>query len=382
MKRLIIYIVSVCISIDFNAQITIPATHIPTIGDVFTYGVHNQLYTPKPIIGGVYDFSDLTQNDTTVIRYVANDKTIEYPNSNLKLTEDDNDQATVFFKKSGNDLFLISIGQLQQQMPIPGMGPMNLKGTMKYSSFPMTNTTNVTSSDEVKITIPKTLFQGFNIDSMLQGMLPGLPPGSQLIVDSIAVEIKLNLNLKAEGSGKIKTPVDNNIDVIKIVRIISGTPKIMLYAKAKLGAFELPISQDLTPFLGGQLPINALNITTHTFYSPNFRQEIVNATVDSTGKYQTVNYRYRTKNGVITNQIRSSNTSNLDFDLVNGRIEVRNLNPGQIARVSVYSLEGKKLQEKNVTLNDSYLSLSHWTGIRIVHVMTESEVVSKKIATQ
>lgn len=364
------------------SQVTIPTTHMPTIGDVFTYAVHNQTYTPKPSSGGLYDFSDLRQDDTTVFRYVANDKTVEFPNSNLKFIEDDNDEATVFFEKSENDLFLISIGALQQQLPVPGASLGSLKGTMKYASYPMTNALNMSSSDTVKTTIPKSLFQGFNIDSMIQSMIPGLPAGSQLIVDSIGVEIIFTLNFRADGSGKIKTPIDNNLDVLKVIRVISGTPKIILYAKAKLGPIEIPIVQNLTDILSGQLPLDNFNITTHTYYSPSYRQDILTATLDSTGKYESVNYRYRTKDGAITNHIQSNISNNLDIELRHGSLGIINMKPSETAQVRIYSVDGKKLQEKLVFVNDSELILSPWSGTILVHIATNSGIVVKKISSQ
>ena len=372
MYRIVNFLLVVCFCVSMEGQITIPVSHIPAIGDVFTFGLHNQVYTPKPLTEGVFDFSDLQQNDTTVFRYVANDKTIEYPTANLKLTEDDNDQATVYFKKEGNDLFLISLAQIQQQIAIPGIS--GLKGTMQYLSLPITNSTNITSSDEIATIIPKSMLQGFvNVDSLAATIIPGAT------VDSLRLIIKLTLNLFSDGSGKIKTPIDNNIDVIKVVRKISVTPKLALYGKA----FGFPISNlDITNLLGGQLPVDNFNLTTHAYYSPSFRQEIVTATLDSTGKYETVNYRYRTKNGVITNQIESEKTELLDFELVDGKIVVKNWSPSQTALVTVVSMDGRKLQEKIVAANDATMSLNNWNGIRVISVMNKSGIVTKKIFTQ
>jgi hypothetical protein len=363
--------ISFTVCLNLLGQISIPVTHMPTIGDVFTYARDTQVYTPKPLTAGVYDFSDLTQDDTTVFRYVANDKTVEFPNSNLKFTEDDNDQATVFFKKSGNDLFLISLSQVQQQLPIPGIG--GLKGTMKYLTLPISTSTNITSSDEISTIIPKSLFQGFNIDSLASSLIPGAT------VDSLKITIKFSLNLFADGSGKIKTPVDNNIDVVKVIRKISIDPKLGLYGKA----FGFPLNNiDITALLLGQLPIGNLNITSHTFYSPSFRQEIITATVDSTGKYQTVNYRYRTKNGVITNQIQTENNNNLEIDILNGSIVIKNLAFQQSAQLEVYALDGRKLQAKYISHKDSSLLLDKYTGARIIHLTSESGVLTKKIAIE
>ena len=364
--------------IGFTAlgQVTIPTAHMPTIGDVFTYGVDTQTYPIKSPLSGLYDFSELRQNDTTTFRYIANDKIVEYPNSNLKLIEDDNDNATVYFNKNGNDLFLISLSQIQSQLPIPGVG--GLKGTMKYLSLPLTNTTNITTTDAINTTIPKEFFQGFNIDSLISATIP------LSRADSFGISITVSLNMKGDGTGKIKTPIDNNIDVIRVVRKFTIGYKILLYGR--LFGIPTPVNgSDITPFIGALLPINSLNlnITTHSFYSPSFRQEILTATVDTTGnKYQGINYRYRTKNGVIVNQIQGSQAEDLDIVQTQNRIEVRNIPLQTSALLSLYSLDGKKITEKKLTTSDYSLVLDKVSGIVIAHLNAGGKISTKKISIQ
>ncbi len=364
--------------IGFTAlgQVTIPTAHMPTLGDVYTYGVDTQTYPIKSPLSGLYDFSELRQNDTTTFRYIANDKIVEYPNSNLKLIEDDNDNATVYFNKNGNDLFLISLSQLQSQLPIPGVG--GLKGTMKYLSLPLTNTTNITTTDAINTTIPKEFFQGFNIDSLISATIP------LSRADSFGISITVSLNMKGDGTGKIKTPIDNNIDVIRVVRKFTIGYKILLYGR--LFGIPTPVNgSDITPFIGALLPINSLNlnITTHSFYSPSFRQEILTATVDTTGtKYQGINYRYRTKNGVIVNQIQANKIDDLEIVQIQNRIEVRNIPMQTSPILSIYSLDGKKITEKKLTTSDYSLVLDKVSGIVIAHLNAGGKISTKKISIQ
>lgn len=364
--------------IGFTAlgQVTIPTAHMPTLGDVYTYGVDTQTYPIKSPLSGLYDFSELRQNDTTTFRYIANDKIVEYPNSNLKLIEDDNDNATVYFNKNGNDLFLISLSQIQSQLPIPGVG--GLKGTMKYLSLPLTNTTNITTTDAINTTIPKEFFQGFNIDSLISATIP------LSRADSFGISITVSLNMKGDGTGKIKTPIDNNIDVIRVVRKFTIGYKILLYGR--LFGIPTPVNgSDITPFIGALLPINSLNlnITTHSFYSPSFRQEILTATVDTTGtKYQGINYRYRTKNGVIVNQIQANKIDDLEIVQIQNRIEVRNIPMQTSPILSIYSLDGKKITEKKLTTSDYSLVLDKVSGIVIAHLNAGGKISTKKISIQ
>jgi hypothetical protein len=374
MNNLAYSFIFLLLGLSAYGQVTIPTTHMPTIGDVFTYGVDTQTYPIKSPLGGVYDFSELKQHDTTTFRYVANDKLVEFPSSNLKLTEDDNDNATIYFNKKGNDLFLISLSQIQSQLPIPGVG--GLKGTMKYLSLPLTTTTNITTTDAINITIPKEFFQGFNIDSLISATVPNSR------ADSFVVSIAFSLNMKADGTGKIKTPIDNNIDVIRVIRKITIDYKILLYGR--LLGFPANGS-DVTPFIGGLLPIDDLdlNLTAHAFYSPIYRQEILTATLDSTGtKYQGINYRYRTKNGVIVNQIQANQIEGIDIVQTQNRIEVRNIPLQTSPILSLYSLDGKKITEKKLTTSDCSLVVDKVSGIVIAHLNADGKISTKKIAIQ
>jgi hypothetical protein len=188
--------------------------------------------------------------------------------------------------------------------------------------------------------------------------------------------------MKADGTGKIKTPIDNNIDVIRVIRKITIDYKILLYGR--LLGFPANGS-DVTPFIGGLLPIDDLdlNLTTHTFYSPIYRQEILTANLDTTGtKYESTSYRYRTKNGVIVNQIQANQIEGIDIVQTQNRIEVRNIPLQTSPILSLYSLDGKKITEKKLTTSDCSLVLDKVSGIVIAHLNADGKISTKKIAIQ
>lgn len=347
MKNLYLFIFIILTYVSYS-QVTIDVGHCPRIGDTFVFAIDTTLYSPKPITGGVYDFSDLKLHDSTHFYYIANDSLMSQPTANLKLKIDTNEQTATYFKKSGNDVFVIALANIGAQLPLPIAIP-RLKGTLKYFSFPLTSVTNITTNDKIDITIPASFIPPqFNIDSLLSNN-PNLPSGTSVVLDSFIISLNFDLKLSVDGYGKINTPIDNNLDVLKLVRKITVTPKIFMNGKATFGGFTIPLTnQDVTSLLIGALPIQIPDITTHSYYSPAFRQEIINAVVDSMGNYQAVNYRYRTKNGPNLAHINTLNNQEIDIQFLQNQIQVNGLQPSIQYLLSISDLSGKKYQEKQI----------------------------------
>jgi hypothetical protein len=348
MKNLYLLLLTISLYTNTYSQITIQNTHVPRIGDTFVFAVDTSLYIPKPISGGIFDFSNLKLNDTTHFYYIKNDSTAKFPNSNLKLKIDTAEQTATYFNRTTNDLMVIALSNLST-IPLPIPSIPKLQGTLKYLSFPLSATTNLTTTDKIDITIPASFIPPqLNIDSLLSNN-PSLPKGTTVVLDSFVLSINISLNLKTDGQGKIKTPVDNNIDVIKLIRKITITPKILMNGSATFGGFTVPLkNQDVSALLLGILPFQIPDITTHTYYSPAFRQEIINAAVDSMGRYQSVNYRYRTKNGASSASLTQVNITEIDVQFSNSRLTVNALPTYSPYRLTVYDLSGRKQTEADI----------------------------------
>lgn len=370
--RISLFVLLSLFALDSFCQITIPTTHLPRIGDEFTFNVHSQIYTPKPLAGGVYDFSDLVQNDTTVIKYIANDNTIEYPTANLKMIEVDNDQATIYLKTSASDLFLIGLNASQTQIPLPNIS--KLTGTLKYLSLPITASTNITTNDQISATIPKSFFPPeFNIDSLAGTLMTGLK------LDSFKVRLNFSLNLYADGQGKIKTPIDSNLDVIKLVRKITVNPKISVFGS--LGGV-VPINDiDITTLISGQLPVAIPNIITHSYISPSYRQEIVTASLDSNGNYNSVNYRKSTKNGTAPSAITVSQRDNISIGLSDKTISILQLPQGKRFSAVLYQLDGRQILQSVVSSKQNELALPYSLKGFIINIWGDNLFYSQKICT-
>jgi hypothetical protein len=371
MKNISLFIFTF-IGLHSYAQVTLPAGHCPRIGDTFVFAVDTSLYYPKPLTGGVYDFSNLKLNDSSYYYYIANDSLSTQPNANLKLKIDTNERTATYFKKTGSEAFVIALSSLPTQLPLPGAIP-RLKGTLKFFSFPLSATTNTTTTDKIDITIPASFIPPqLNIDSILSN-IPILPKGSTVVLDSFILTLNFDLNLKAIGTGKIKTPIDNNLDVLKLERKITVTPKILMNGKATVSGITLPISNfDVSSLLLGALPIRIPDITTHSYYSPTFRQEIINAAVDSNGYYRSVNYRFRTKNGATPAQISAVNNQEVDIQFIQNQIMVDGLQPSATYLMTILDLSGKKIQENTLSTRFNIVNWSPSYQPFILQIIGES----------
>jgi len=353
---------------------------MPRIGDTFLFAVDTNVYAPKSLVGGVYDFSNLKKVDTSVNYYIANDNFTQYASANLKLTIDSNTQGSTYFKTTSNDMFLLGLSDITSQIPFPISN--GLTGSLKYLTFPMTSTTNVTSYDSLKFSIPAALIPSqINIDSLVKALIPGIPSGAVITVDSISVAIQLKLNLYVDGFGKIKTPIDSNIDVLKLVRKISVTPKVMIHGKATY-IINIPINYDITNLISGQLPLNLGNIVFHSYISSNFKQEIVNASVDSSGNYQNVNYRYKTKVAAGNASVSSPPRENIDIYLQGDILKLENLKSSEIYEVFIYDLSGRVVLHTNVTFQNPAVLWRYNSGNYIVRVVNEDSILTKKISIE
>lgn len=368
-----------------ESQIVIDNSHLPAIGDSFFSYTDTAQRAQTSLTGGVYDFSYLQKHNESVVSFQANDNTVDYPASNLKLSTSGTAAAEIYLKRATNDLSVIAFGANAIPSPIP-LNPV-LNGSLKYLSFPMSSGTNISSSDSLRIAIPAALLSGLvNIDSLIKTALP--PPYNsglvKITVDSIVIRIQIAMNLKSLGSGKIRTPVDSNLDVLKIERKTSFDYKLIANVQAEVPIVgKIPLSIDLSQFLGGQLPnLSSLALREHVYYTPSIRQPIVSATLDTLGlNYITTNFRLKTVIGTGTgggtggggtggggtggggtgggsSSIDTKSLDDLIYELSTDRIIIHNIHQGRVLEAILCNGTGQVLQYSNIDAMTNTIPLS------------------------
>jgi hypothetical protein len=201
-------------------------------------------------------------------------------------------------------------------LPVP-INPV-LSGRLKYLTYPLSISTNSITSDTIKAALPATfLTQFIDLDSIIAASVPGV---SNVQVDSIGIKIAIVISLKGIAEGKIKTPIDTSLDVLKLERKTTIGLSFTLFGSATVpfvGNVSLSnplIAGFIEPLFSSFIPADAFPTTReHFFISTKFRQPIINVTLDTNGNYETIDYRSYTSKSA-TNSIQSVQYSNRDIE--------------------------------------------------------------------
>ena len=349
MKTNFSFLVCFIISFQVKAQVVIPVTSIPDVGDTFVFNSDNRGRPEVQKQNGIFDFSSLIKVDSTKYVFTLNRNTQTYPLSNLNLTIDNDTANTLFLRRNSSDLGVIGFGASAFPLPLPV--PINpvLSGKLKYLTYPLSISTNSITSDTIKAALPATFItQLINLDSIIAASVPGV---SNVKVDSIGIKIAIVMSLKGIAEGKIKTPIDTSLDVLKLERKTTIGLSFTLFGSATiaiLGKVSLSnplIAGFIEPLFSSLIPADAFPTSSeHVFMATKFRQPIVNATLDTNGNYETIDYRSYTSKSA-TNSIRAAQGSNsgIVYYMSGGHLIVLpNTEFGQ-TEYSIYDLTGKQI---------------------------------------
>ena len=371
-------------------QVIIDNTHLPRVGDSFYFEVDTSLMAQPALSGGLYDFSKLSNHSESVIDFKVNDNPSLYPSSNLKTTSSGPTAADIYLKKTTNDLAVISFGSGAIPSPIP-FDPI-LNGGLKYLSFPLNQSSNISSSDSFKLTIPASLLSGLgNIDSIIKEFIPPPYNLATITLDSIVASVLITINIKSIGFGKIKTPVDQDLDVLKVERTTKPSVSFNIHLTATLGIkipLVLPASSFIPDSLMDQLSIiDQLALKEHIYYTPTIRQPIVTAVVDSSGNYISTSYRYKTVSGPKDSSgsggsgggsgIAYSDFSKIYFEFFEDQILVHGIQKEQSIEASLYSLDGRSVKKVALSKMNNLIRISNLSnGIIQLRDISKDQIIS------
>lgn len=349
MKTLFYFLLCFVLTFQAKAQVIIPVTSIPNVGDTFVFNSDTRGRPEVQKQNGIFDFSSLVQVDSTKYVFTSNRNTTTYPLSNLNLTIDGDTANTLFLRRNSSDLSVIGFGASAVALPLPV--PINpvLSGRLKYLTYPLSISTNSITSDTIKAALPATfLTQFIDIDSIIAASVPGV---SNVQVDSIGIKIAIVISLKGIAEGKIKTPIDTNLDVLKLERKTTIGLSFTLFGSATvpvLGKISLSnplIAGFIEPLFSSLIPTDVFPTTReHVFMSTKFRQPIVNVTLDTNGNYETIDYRSYTSKSA-TNSIQSVQYSNRDIKYYISNSHLVVLPNDQLDQIefAIYDLSGKQI---------------------------------------
>ena len=144
-----------------------------------------------------------------------------------------------------------------------------------------------------------------------------MPAGATATIDSIELRLTITSKLSADAYGKITTPLESNVNCLRVYRDLSFKIGVYPKGKIKFGAFSIPIPDiDLASSLLAQAPIPIpSNLKSHIFFAANSKPEVATATLDSLGRaYTLINYR---KSSKTVSSISANVKSNIDISYRN-----------------------------------------------------------------
>jgi hypothetical protein len=280
------------------SQITLPYGILPFVKDTFIASTDT---TRSFLILGTgqqnFNFASAKEAriDTTVFN--TNTNLSQFPASNM--TSNLAGGVNFYLNNSNSKITISGLSLAIQGLEFPFV----LNNKLVYLFAPMSYGNSSNTSDSAAITIPKNLLPP-GIDTLLLNFAKNAIPGAgnlKLELDSITIKLVLNSLLKADAYGKVTTPFESNVNVLRVssnlkigFRIIANVSAVIPFLGKQ--SFPFDATSYLTNLLPSTIPTNVIN---HFFYTNTVNQPIANATINPTDttKYANVSYRKKTING-------------------------------------------------------------------------------------
>jgi hypothetical protein len=336
MKQIIVIILVVFSISIASSQTRFESFQLPNSGQIDTVLSSNS--NSAQVLGTGNQNFDLTSASSiieTPIKYEAVSSNASYPNANIKTTLG-NGLGSIFLEKTQNDLLVRGLALNAGGFPLS----FAMKGNLKYLTAPLYYNMPVNSStDKASVYLPGSLIPDSLVNSLLASQLP---TGATATIDSIEIRLTVTSNLSADAYGKLSTPIESNVNCLRVLRDLNFKIGVYPKGKVKISVVSFPIPEiDLASFLLAQAPIPIpTNLKSHIFFAANSKPEVATATLDSLGKaYTLINYR---KSSKAVSGISTIVKSNIDISYSNNVADIF-CNTISAKSVSLHNVMGQEV---------------------------------------
>jgi hypothetical protein len=336
MKQIIVIILVVFSISIASSQTRFESFQLPNSGQIDTV-LSSNLNSAQVSGTGNQNF-DLTSASSiieTPIKYEAVSSNASYPNANIKTTLG-NGLGSIFLEKTQNDLLVRGLALNAGGFPLS----FAMKGNLKYLTAPLYYNMPVNSStDKASVYLPGSLIPDSLVNTLLASQLP---TGATATIDSIEIRLTVTSNLSADAYGKLSTPIESNVNCLRVLRDLNFKIGVYPKGKVKISVVSFPIPEiDLASFLLAQAPIPIpTNLKSHIFFAANSKPEVATATLDSLGKaYTLINYR---KSSKAVSGISTIVKSNIDISYSNNVADIF-CNTISAKSVSLHNVMGQEV---------------------------------------
>jgi hypothetical protein len=336
MKQIIVIILVVFSISIASSQTRFESFQLPNSGQIDTVLSSNSNSAQVSGTGNQnFDLTSASSIIETPIKYEAVSSNASYPNANIKTTLG-NGLGSIFLEKTQNDLLVRGLALNAGGFPLS----FAMKGNLKYLTAPLYYNMPVNSStDKASVYLPGSLIPDSLVNSLLASQLP---TGATATIDSIEIRLTVTSNLSADAYGKLSTPIESNVNCLRVLRDLNFKIGVYPKGKVKISVVSFPIPEiDLASFLLAQAPIPIpTNLKSHIFFAANSKPEVATATLDSLGKaYTLINYR---KSSKAVSGISTIVKSNIDISYSNNVADIF-CNTISAKSVSLHNVMGQEV---------------------------------------
>jgi hypothetical protein len=336
MKQIIVIILVVFSISIASSQTRFESFQLPNSGQIDTVLSSNSNSAQVSGTGNQnFDLTSASSIIETPIKYEAVSSNASYPNANIKTTLG-NGLGSIFLEKTQNDLLVRGLALNAGGFPLS----FAMKGNLKYLTAPLYYNMPVNSStDKASVYLPGSLIPDSLVNTLLASQLP---TGATATIDSIEIRLTVTSNLSADAYGKLSTPIESNVNCLRVLRELNFKIGVYPKGKVKISVVSFPIPEiDLASFLLAQAPIPIpTNLKSHIFFAANSKPEVATATLDSLGKaYTLINYR---KSSKAVSGISTIVKSNIDISYSNNVADIF-CNTISAKSVSLHNVMGQEV---------------------------------------
>ena len=351
MKQIVALVFLLISVFNISGQIRFENYQLPISGQTDTVlSANNNSAIVAPAGDQNFDFTSASSTIQTPIRYESVINNTAFPNANMK-TSLGNGLGTIYLEKTQNDLLVRGLSINAGGLPLS----FTMKGNLKYLTAPLYYNMPVnTSTDNGSFYLPGSLIPDSLINTLLGSTLPA---GATATIDSIELRLTITSKLSADAYGKITTPLESNVNCLRVYRDLNFKIGVYPKGKIKFGAFSIPIPDiDLASSLLAQAPIPIpSNLKSHIFFAANSKPEVATATLDSLGRaYTLINYR---KSSKAVSSISANIKSNIDISYRNNIADI-SCNTNSAKTVALYDLMGQKVLHFVWNSPDAHINLN------------------------
>jgi hypothetical protein len=367
--KVIFILTSLILSIGLYSQISISNIYFYGPNDTISQSTDNVMshvtITPTSTTSQSWDFSLLkkTGTKTEIITKVESTDSFKSTFQNAKIKRPANGIGMEYFEISSTEVKAVGLVTTLLNQKIA----QTYNGSRTLQFAPLTMNASKNSTVSFGVSIPLNTIPG--LDSLLIKILPQLG-GFGGTLDSIRFSIVTNSKNKVDAFGKMKTPWEKDLDILRIAQENRTSSKIEIKLKV---AFGFAIWIDATSFLPIPLPKDTSFV--FTFLSNKVKDPIVVVNTNSIFTPTTIAFRSQPTEVIAPDTSKNAISiveSPFTISLSESILEIKSKDLSNQSMISIYDFSGKTLLQHRMSSVVENISLKGISASNVIVIVENS----------